>query len=74
MRAAKASLDRWGMNHVQRRCLTDHYPQPLEPVRQKPRRFINVVDRCVAHLRGNRPVAAQWPGRRGRALSGSLPS
>ena len=44
------------MDHVERCCVTDHHPQPLELVRQKPGRLIDVVDRGVARLRGNRQV------------------
>ena len=45
-----------GMNQVQRGGVTDHHPQPLEGVREKPGRFINGVHRGVPHLRGNRAV------------------
>ena len=45
-----------GMNHVERRRVTDHHPQPLERAREKPGRFIDVVDHRVTHLRGNRCI------------------
>ncbi len=45
-----------GMNHVERCRVTHHHPQPLEGMRQKPGRLINVVDQRAARLRGNRRV------------------
>ena len=45
-----------GMNHIERRCVTDHHPQPLERVREKSRRFINVIDGSVPCLRGDGKV------------------
>ena len=50
-----------GMNHVERRCVTDHHPQPLECVREKPGRFINVIDGSMACLRGDGQVV--WLNR-----------
>ena len=63
-----------GMDHVERCCVTDHHPQPLELVRQKPERLIDVVDRGVARLRGNRQVVRLDGLRHAVAPSGSLPS
>jgi len=45
-----------GMKHGQRRWVTDPHPQPPEPAIEDPGRFIDVVDPCVAPLRGNSHV------------------
>ena len=34
----------------------DHPPQPLEHVGEKPGRFVDRVDDCVAHLHGHRRI------------------
>ena len=60
-----------GMQHGQRRGVTDHHPQPLERVREKPGRFIDRVDHCVTHLRGNRRVVwLNGLGQRDQGLFG----
>ena len=40
------------MKHGERHGVTGHHPHPLQRVRQKPWRLIDVVDRGVARLRG----------------------
>jgi hypothetical protein len=42
-----------GMHHGERRCVTDQHPQPLACVREKPGRFIKVIDGSMACLRGD---------------------
>jgi len=55
-KGGQSFLGPMGMDHVERCRLTHHHPQPLECMRQKPGRLIDVVDRGVARLRGNRQV------------------
>src|SRR5215510_8105437 len=52
-----------GMNHVEGRGVTDHHPQPLERMGEKPGRFIDVVDWGVPCLPRDREVGGlDWLG------------
>ena len=42
------------MDHREGYAVAHHPPQPLEHVGEKPGRFVDRVDDCVAHLRGQR--------------------
>ena len=63
-----------GMNHVERHRVTDHHPEPLQRMREKPWRFIDVVDEGMPRLRGNRCVVRlDGLSHAVEALSGWLP-
>ena len=63
------------MNQVERCGVTDHHPEPLECVREKPGRFIYVVDGRMTWLAQRWPDSAvQSPPRLDPRLSGGPPS
>jgi len=52
----KGFFESMGMHHVEHHGVTNHHPEPLQLVREKPRRFINVGDSRLAYVRRDGPV------------------